>query len=67
MQKSSLDFLGCSSVRVLFARCFRGKLKTRVQILFEPPLALSKKVFPMQQSSLAFLGCGAVRVLFARC
>ena len=35
MQQSSLAFLGCGSVRVIFSRCFRGNLKTRFQILFE--------------------------------
>ena len=35
MQQSNLAFLGCSSVRVVFSRCFRGNLKTRFQISFE--------------------------------
>ena len=58
MQRSSLAFLGCGSVRILF-----------IQRLFEPLSAFKKNnlAFLMQQSSLAFLGCGSVRILFSRC
>ena len=49
-QQSSLAFLGCGFVRVLFSRCFRGNLKTRFHILFE---SLSSINYSVKQFGLS--------------
>ena len=69
LQKSSLAFLGCGSVRILILQMSQRELKMRFPILFGSLFSVKKNnlAFLMQQRSLANLGFGFVRNLFSMC